>query len=71
MMLSISATLADALTCGSALLTASTITVAGEGISSGAVYNPAVEIVPAAALPPVTPFTSHVTLVFAAPATVA
>jgi hypothetical protein len=70
-MSSFSVTLADALACGSALLTASTVTVAGDGKTAGAVYSPPAEIVPVLALPPVTSFTSHVTLVFVVPATLA
>jgi len=35
------------------------------------VYNPLAEIVPALALPPATPFTSHVTVVSVAPITIA
>ena len=38
-----------------------TETVAGDGTLAGALYNPAVEIVPAAAVPPATPFTLQVT----------
>jgi hypothetical protein len=70
-MSSFSVTLADALSCGATLLTASTVTVAGDGKIAGAVYRPAAEIVPVLTLPPVTPFTSHVTLVFVVPVTLA
>jgi len=40
----------------SARLVAVTVTVAGEGRSTGAVYTPLAEIVPTKALPPATPF---------------
>jgi len=43
------------------------VTVAGEGKVGGAVYAPAVEIVPTVELPPVAPFTLHVTAVFVVP----
>jgi hypothetical protein len=42
-----------------------------DGMAAGAVYKPAVEIVPVAVEPPVIPFTCQVTLLFAALATVA
>lgn len=64
-------TLAEARACASAWLTAVTVTLAGDGRVAGAVYNPAAEIVPALALPPETPSTSHVTLVFVLPVTMA
>lgn len=64
-------TLAEALACASAWLTAVTVTFACDGIVVGAVYNPDAEIVPALPLPPAAPFTSHVTLVFALPVTMA
>ena len=57
--------------CESAWLTAETVTLAGAGRIAGAEYNPVAEIVPTFALPPVTPFTSHVTFVFELPATLA
>jgi hypothetical protein len=41
--------------------TAVTETVDGDGAVAGAVYRPAVEIVPTVELPPVTPFTCQVT----------
>ena len=50
--------------------TAFTATVAGLGMTLGAVYNPFVLIVPTVALPPVVPFTCHVTAVFVVPVTV-
>jgi hypothetical protein len=56
---------------GSATLVAATCTLAGDGKSAGAVYRPAAEIVPVAALPPATPFTLHVTAVFVVFVTVA
>jgi len=40
------------------------VTVAGEGTEVGAVYIPAVEIVPTVEFPPTTPFTCHATTVF-------
>ncbi len=58
--------------CGavlSALLDAVTVMVGGEGIALGAVYKPLGEIVPAVALPPATPPTNHVTLLFDVPVT--
>jgi len=70
-MLSDSVTVATALACESALLTAVMLTLLTEGKIDGAWYKPVAEIVPAAAFPPVTPFTSQVTFVFAVPVTVA
>jgi hypothetical protein len=55
----------------SAWLVAVICTDAGDGKSAGAVYTPPEEIVPAAALPPATPFTLQLTLVFAVFVTVA
>ena len=49
---------------------ADTVTVAGLGTVAGAVYRPVGSIVPALALPPVTPFTCHATCVFVDPLTV-
>jgi hypothetical protein len=46
----------------SATDTARTATVAGLGALAGAEYTPAVDIVPTVALPPVMPFTCHVTV---------
>jgi hypothetical protein len=51
----------------SAELTARTVIVFGLGSVFGAVYMPDELIVPAAALPPVTPFTCQVTEVFVVP----
>jgi len=48
---------------GSALLVAVTCTLAGDGKSPGAVYTPAVVIVPTVAFPPETPFTLQLTVV--------
>jgi hypothetical protein len=53
--------LSDAEAVGEATLIASTVTVVDAGIIAGAVYRPAAEIVPVAALPPVTLFTCQVT----------
>jgi len=64
-------TFAEPLACPSAWLTAVTVTLGGDGKFAGAVYTPAAEIVPALAVPPATPFTSHVTLVFGMPVTMA
>jgi hypothetical protein len=64
-------TLADALACESALLTASTVTPAGDGSTAGAVYTPPVEINPTAEFPPGTPFTFQETVESVAPVTVA
>ena len=47
----------------SAWLVAVTCTVAGDGMSAGAVYPPADVIVPTAAFPPGTPFTLQLTAV--------
>ncbi len=47
------------------------MTVAGLGSACGAVYNPAVLIVPTVGFPPFSPFTAHVTDVFCAPVTAA
>ena len=55
----------------SAELTARTVTVLEVGTVAGAVYMPDALIVPVAVLPPVTPFTCHVTAVFDEPATAA
>ena len=53
----------------SAELTARTVIVFGLGSVFGAVYMPDKLIVPAVALPPVTPFTCQVTAVFVVPVT--
>jgi hypothetical protein len=55
----------------SAWLVAVTCTVAGDGRSIGAVYTPAVVIVPSAVLPPATPLTLQLTAVSAVFVTVA
>jgi hypothetical protein len=52
-------------------LTARTVTVLEVGTELGAVYMPKELIVPAAALPPVMPFTCQVTEVLDGPVTVA
>ena len=54
-----------------AWLVAATVTEAGFGRSWGAVYSPPVVIVPTVELPPATPFTAQVTVVFEDPVTVA
>lgn len=54
-----------------ATLIARTVTVLLVGTVAGAVYTPDALIVPVAELPPVTPFTCHVTSVFDVPDTVA
>jgi hypothetical protein len=64
-------TLAAPLADGAATLVALTVTLAGDGKSPGAVYSPALEIVPTVAFPPSTPFTLHVTRVSVVPVTVA
>lgn len=64
-------TVAVALLVGLKTEIALTVTAPEDGIDSGAVYRPAGEIVPYVALPPVAPFTCHVTAVFIAFATVA
>ena len=40
-----------------------TVTVAGDGIAAGAVYSPALDIVPTVEFPPATPLTCQVTAV--------
>ena len=55
---------------GSAALVAATVTVP-EGTADGATYNPDASTVPTVELPPLTPFTVHVTPVFVVPLTVA
>lgn len=55
----------------SAWLVAVTCTDAGDGKSAGAVYTPAVVILPSVAVPPVVPFTLQVTAVFVVFCTVA
>jgi hypothetical protein len=55
----------------SAAETAVTVTVGGEGTVIGAVYTPAVEIMPTVAFPPATLLTLQVTAVFKDPLTTA
>src|SRR5579862_5716300 len=69
--LSCNVTVTDALSFGLTCATAVTVTLEPGGRIAGAVNRPAVEIVPVVAPPPATPFTSHVTFVFASPVTVA
>jgi len=70
-MSSFSVTFAEAFAVASAWLTAVTVMLAGDGMTVGAVYNPAAEIVPVLVSPPAMSFTSHVTLVFDVPVTTA
>ena len=70
-MLSCKATETEALSFGLTCATAVTVTLEPGGRIVGAVNRPAAEIVPVVAPPPATPFTSHVTFVFASPVTVA
>ena len=63
--------LVEALEAGLATLVALTVTFAGFGGTTGAVYRPAADIVPTAALPPANPLTLHVTIVLAELVTVA
>jgi hypothetical protein len=70
-MLSCKVTGTEALSFGLTWLTAVTLTLAPGGRIAGAVKRPTEEIVPVAALPPATPFTSHVTFEFVLPVTVA
>lgn len=57
---------------GTAWLVAWIVTVAGDGTTDGAVYKPLIESTnPTALFPPITPFTSHFTLWFVLPITVA
>src|ERR1700722_19130953 len=53
---------AVAIFVGSTCKTAVIVTVAGEGMSRGAVYRPVASIVPCVGSPPVVPFTCHVTV---------
>src|SRR6266478_2696169 len=64
-------TCAEADFVGSAWDTAATVTMAGFGTTAGAVYRPALDIVPTVALPPVTPLTCQVTAVLPVFCTVA
>ncbi len=66
-----SVTLLSPVALESAALIASIVTLFGFGKLAGAVYTPEELIVPAAALPPATPFTSQVTPVFDVPVTLA
>jgi hypothetical protein len=62
---------AEALALGSATLVALTVTSFGDGGTSGAVYTPAVLIVPTVLFPLTVPFTAHETLLLDEPVTVA
>jgi hypothetical protein len=66
----VTVTWAEADLVESAADTAVTVTIAGEGTAIGAVYTPAVEIIPTVALPPATPLTLQFTAVFDEPVTV-
>jgi hypothetical protein len=66
-----SVTLTGALAWLLAALTAVTVTTPFAGRIAGAVYRPPIEIDPTVALPPATPFTLQLTLVFEVPATIA
>src|SRR6266853_794790 len=70
-MTAVMVTCAEADFVGSAWDTAATVTVAGFGTTAGAVYRPALDIVPTVALPPVTPLTCQVTTVLPVFCTVA
>src|SRR2546425_90078 len=56
----VTAALADLV--GSTTLVAVTVTVAGDGTTAGAVSRPVASIHPTTAVPPIVPFTSHVTV---------
>ncbi len=62
---------AEPIELGFAALIACTETCAGFGITDGAVYKPALVMVPTVALPPVMPLTAQVTAVFELPETAA
>ena len=47
---------------GYAVLVARTASMLGVGATAGAMYNPALEIVPIVAFPPAIPFTDHTTV---------
>ena len=64
-------TVADAVFEVSATLVAVTLTELGLSAFTGAVYSPRVDTVPTEVLPPLTPFTVHVTFVLLLPVTVA
>src|SRR5882762_11895646 len=70
-MTAVMVTCAEADFVGSAWDTAATVTMAGFGTTAGAVYRPALDIVPTVALPPVTPLTCQVTAVLPVFSTVA
>ncbi len=55
----------------SATLVAVMVTVFGDGAVGGAVYKPALVIIPTVLFPPATPLTLQVTWVFDVPVTVA
>src|SRR5258708_33269947 len=61
---------ADAAFVVSVCNTTVTVTFAGLGTWAGAVYAPEAVIVPVAAVPPTTPFTSQLTAVLVVPVTV-
>jgi hypothetical protein len=67
----VTVTLAEAVFVGSADDTAVTVTVAGFGNCTGAVYSPLPEVVPTLGFPPTTEFTCQVTADEVASATVA
>ena len=60
-------TMAEARSWGFAWLIAVTVTLAGLGMTVGAVYSPVPEIVPKIEFPATTPFTSQIMVVFAEP----
>jgi hypothetical protein len=66
-----SVTLLVPLAVASAALVAFTVTAFGFGKLAGAVNFPFASIVPVPLVPPVVPFTDHVTLVFDVPLTLA
>ena len=61
----VTVTVAEADLVVSATDVALMVTAAGDGTVDGAVYTPAVEIIPTVELPPFTPLTLHVTAMFA------
>jgi len=69
-MSSASVIVTEVVASGCALLDAVKVTLGGDDRTFGAVYKPPGEIVPAAALPPATPPTDHVTLLSEVPVTV-
>jgi hypothetical protein len=64
-------TVAEANAVGSFAIFTVTLTSLGEGGAAGAVYSPAVEIVPAVESPPETPFTDQISVGEPAPVTFA